>query len=49
MDEDAKDDEPYHRANILAASIGRHPGPRPSDGEVGSLSDCLNFIADFFQ
>ncbi|KAL2059635.1 hypothetical protein ABVK25_000928 [Lepraria finkii] len=41
---DGKGDELYeHRANILATSIGRHPGPRPSDGEL-YLLQLPNFI-----
>ena len=35
VDGDPDQKELYeHRANILTASIGRNPGPQPSDGEV---------------
>ena len=35
MDGSSKEQETYDRlANILDISIGRHPTPRPSDGEV---------------
>ena len=40
LDED--DDAPERTAVITDITIGRHPGPLPSDGEVCSLSETYH-------